>query len=476
MTDTRNMVKKGNVWFARIGIPKEIRHVFKGKTFFVKTTGESDPHRAYKVAAPMLAMWRDEILMARQHMPSDLMNEWTAYAHRWVEMFPNIPKDDPSLVGSPERPPVAWLVGFVNSVRVEAYDLLAFRTMPQIEREQLPPYLNPPRTDMVPLAWAHKQLAKAGVTTLFLDHLDAWVATRRPGKTIDQYVKDVQRFASTLPDAIEDWADDATQSWAEERLKEGMGIGTVKRYLTALNQYWEYLQSHKIVAKTHQPFEVSLKDLRNPVEIAEAEELPYTPDQLLDLLERCRDDQPLNDLIRLAMYTGARRESLVVLNKSSVATVDGIECLHFQDKTANGIRDVPIHSSIREILDRLMTDADRRGFLFHTSKQNKYNHGDQLGKRFGRLKQTAGFGPRYNFRSIRKTVAGMFLRASTPEAVVAQILGHKHKPLTFGLYARGTTITALKRDEIEYALRFTDAERASKVDPPYARVFTNHPI
>lgn len=94
----------------------------------------------------------------------------------------------------------------------------------------------------------------------------------------------------------------------------------------------------------------------------------------------------------------------------------------------------------------LSEEADLRkrsqdGYLLSGLSFNKYgDRSNAIGKRFGRLKDASGFGPELVFHSIRKTVATKLENAGVSEGVAADILGHKKKTMTYGLYSGGTSI------------------------------------
>ena len=72
---------------------------------------------------------------------------------------------------------------------------------------------------------------------------------------------------------------------------------------------------------------------------------------------------------------------------------------------------------------------------------NKFgDRSNAIGKRFGRLKKTLGFGPEHVFHSIRKTVATQFENAHVPENVAADILGHDKPTMTYGVYSGGASL------------------------------------
>src|SRR5208337_705055 len=66
-------------------------------------------------------------------------------------------------------------------------------------------------------------------------------------------------------------------------------------------------------------------------------------------------DFVLANAIKLAAYTGARREGICTLKVSSLLTDPDtkIRFLHLSEKTRAGKRDVPVHSAIAGLIDEL---------------------------------------------------------------------------------------------------------------------------
>jgi integrase len=97
---------------------------------------------------------------------------------------------------------------------------------------------------------------------------------------------------------------------------------------------------------------------------------------------------------------------------------------------------------------RLIRDS-KDGYVLSGLSPNKYkDRGSAIGKRFGRLKTSMGFGAAHVFHSIRKTVATMLENAGVAENVAADIIGHDKPTMTYGLYSGGNSL-AVKRAAIE---------------------------
>ena len=76
--------------------------------------------------------------------------------------------------------------------------------------------------------------------------------------------------------------------------------------------------------------------------------------------------------------------------------------------------------------------------------------GQDVGKRFGRLKTKLGYGKLHVFHSIRKTAATVFEQAGVPEGVTADIIGHEKQTMTYGLYSGGTSVTQRQKAIVEF--------------------------
>lgn len=287
-----------------------------------------------------------------------------------------------------------------------------------------------------------------GQETATLDRLDAWLATlTTTDKTKDMQRTDVQRFAEQFPildkvtrKGIREWADELVQ-------KESLKPKTVRRILSAVRGYWRYLGDLEMVPLEPSPFD----HLKLPVAGAKLQATGkrehFVPSEVVELVAaaEARGDRALADLIRLAMWTGCRIEELCSLTTAHVNE----NALRIENaKTAAGNREVPVHSSLRADLERLVRDSTD-GYVLSGLTRNKYgNRADAIGKRFGRLKVALGHPETKVFHSIRKTVATVLEDRGALENVVADILGHEKPRITYGLYAGGTSLET-KRKTLE---------------------------
>jgi integrase len=152
-------------------------------------------------------------------------------------------------------------------------------------------------------------------------------------------------------------------------------------------------------------------------------------------------DRALSDLIRLALYTGARIEELCSLRVEDAVMEDNHRALRIrQSKTQAGVKFVPLHPAITPVVDRLIEESGD-GFLISSGAKNQYDQRSPgLSKRFSRLKKELGFGPELVFHSLRKTVTTKLEQAGVIEGVAADIVGHEKRTMTYGLYSGGTSM------------------------------------
>jgi integrase len=248
------------------------------------------------------------------------------------------------------------------------------------------------------------------------------------------------------------------QKWVETLAKEWT-TKTINRKLSALRNYWNYLQAHELVPDDQQPF----SRLRIP-KIDGIETKEFSKQELVDIWNWVKSGKRakaanymiLADAIQIAAFTGARLESIFQMNIKDQVIVEDIVCFRFYDKTEAGKRIVPIHSAIAPLIKRLVKNPQSGGFLLPSTASNKYDErGSPAGKRFGYVKTNLKFNESYRFHSIRKTVATILERAECPEGVAADILGHDKPTQTFGLYSGGAS-EKQKKDWLEKALIYPD--------------------
>ena len=370
-------VRHNTLW-ARMYIPEELRvGCFDGQKMFLEKIGPwpMDYHQALAAAATYVAGWKKQIERARQ-------------APDWVD-------DMVSHVGDQLAEDV------LDIMNEDELRDTAKRFLTALKNKQ-------------PLVEAAQSILAPKGNTDFLTHFKDWQSkTHLKDKTLDQAVSDIKQFAAAVSQPLEALTGAHIQGWIETQL-ETISAATVRRKLSAVRSYWDWLQSHEIVSADRAPFTGrKVQDRRTKVERALDKRQRFELSEVVRLITAAEDDKPLQALIRLAAFTGGRREGLASLKTDLVVEIEGVKSLRLREKTEAGVRDVPIHPDIAGLVAKLMQDLED-GFLIQ-SEANRYGQrGDALGKRFTRLKTSLGFGEHHTLHSLRHTAVHLFRKAECP--------------------------------------------------------------
>lgn len=148
----------------------------------------------------------------------------------------------------------------------------------------------------------------------------------------------------------------------------------------------------------------------------------------------------LANLIVLGYYTGARIEELCQLRKEHLILEDGVLIFDIIDsKSPAGIRRVPVHPNLIPLVKDL-ADTSSDGWLLPINTKNKYNRrSGPLSKKFGRLRTKLGFSSNYVYHSFRMTSVTELVRAGIPGTLIAELVGHLTKTITFDVYSQGAS-------------------------------------
>ena len=239
--------------------------------------------------------------------------------------------------------------------------------------------------------------------------------------------------------------------WVGKLMADGLAPKTVQRVLSALRGYWRHLQAIGAAPDAFEPF-TGLDVARQGGRVTRDDKRrPFTPADVVASLAKARErsDHELADLIDLGRWTGARIEELCILRVENVNLAATIPYLTITaGKTDAAIRGVPIHAQLAPTLAKLLIGDRTTGWVLAKLTENKYgDRSNAIGKRFGRLRTDAGYGPQLVYHSIRKCVATLFKDASVPEATAADILGHDIVTMSYGVYA-GDVSLATKAEAI----------------------------
>jgi len=277
-----------------------------------------------------------------------------------------------------------------------------------------------------------KNALSYGNTAPFDIHLQEWLVIRRDQvtpKTLEDGRLSVVKFKEDFPTIkmvkrrhVREWFDNQITVYSPDRLK---------KFKQHLQSYWTFLKEgmdHMLVDEDAEPFKgIHIKENNNPAtKLNGWLPFPNLGDDIVRLLKGAstKEDQQLVNLIILDMYTGMRIEEACSL---SIENIDPEYICVPKSKTTPEMRKIPIHSMLAEPLLLMVKESTDGYVISGLVSNNKYGiRSDPIGKRFGRLKSSLGFGQRHVFHSIKKTVTTIMEKADVRADVILDIVGHKN--------------------------------------------------
>lgn len=401
--------KRRRRWYAVLEIPAALRQQF-GKPRFVRSLETDSLATAKRRVTRIVHEWQSDLERARH---GDAAEDDAAFFRRALRKART----------EAERSDVLERIG-------DAADAIGYATVDNIGER--------PGSSLA----ARQFYAEAtGQRVRVNEHLDEYGKSlgHLKGKTAAMRVATIERLAAKFR-TVQDVTRPEVRRWVTDLTAE-LNPATVQRMLSDCRGYWRYLGTIGVVPEDDAtPFD------RLGLKAKSVSWQQFEPAEVVRLLaeaERRKDGQ-LADLIRLAMYSGARREELCALQVDKVAA-DRFTIA--EAKTTAGVRVVPIHAKLRETMARLVAASDD-GFVLSGLAENKHgDRGDGLGKRFTRLKKALGFGELHVFHSIRGTVITMLERAGVPEGTVQDLVGHERSTITGSTYS-GKSTFEMRRDAV----------------------------
>jgi len=406
------------LWYALHEIPIELRPVL-GKPRFCASLHTSNKREAQSRAALFEARWRLEIERARSGTEHDPVEEEARFWRQALKEAHEHEKD-----------------AIKEGIRQKAEDMFYAVVDPLEDPNEAFDQGKGKEADRF------FDIAMGNIVR-FDEHIDEWMATlANESKTKDMKRSTALKFSEEFLH-VSDVTRKAVQRWATQQLQDGKKAKTLRRILSELRSYWDFLVSIESAPEDSRPFDKLTLPKAGKGDGVEDKRLPFTPVEVVQLLAGAvaGEDNDLADLIRLGMWSGARIEELCALK------LDKVHEDHFEiedAKTPAGWRLVPIHPKLSPVVERLR-EKGKDGYLLSGLTANKYgDRSNAIGKRFGRLKTALGFGDRHVFHSIRKTVATLLENAGVPENVASDILGHEKPTMTYGLYSGGNALEVMR--------------------------------
>ena len=440
------LTRQGQVYYAVLNVPVDVRDII-GKTSFRKTLKTVDKRTAQARALQYVEKWKRQVEQARLN-PSvnsvDILNQIQREVLR-LNRTPSMNLTDNTFKQIEEQK--------------EQLEDLAISELYKLYGVKDHSELSPIDSDKVDESFKIATGRKIKFTQFLESYLEE---AKVEQKTKDSKRLQVVRFSKVTPTLDRLSREVVRQYIRKLSIDHGLKNKTIKRDLSNLAVYWDYLrdEQHLFPDNTVNPFKAQKLPAENRKEAAVDTRVCFSIDdiQRLDVALLARSstgdetDRTLYDVFKLAIYTGARREEIGQLRCYDIGqTNDGLTIIKIEAaKTKSGNRTLPAHSALAEVVNRRVSLAqDQSDYLFPDLGLAKYGkRTDAIGKRFGRIKTALGFDKRYVFHSIRKTVTTLMEQAGVPEGVTADIVGHDKQTMTYGVYSGGVSLAQM-RDAIE---------------------------
>lgn len=421
----KNLVKRGDTYHALLVVPEDVRSIL-GRSRFKRSTKHKSLKNAQITAAPWIAEWWHEIEQARSN--PDAAAEKIA---KLMALKRDQEEDEDFEYLEYETDQDGKRTGRSYGW-TEAENLIEY-------------YLDGLDQRLKPSEVKRMKDIYYGVEGIpFAVFVDNWLRDEYPNskaRTLLEARSSIDKVVQYFP-TLADLTIRNRQRWlkAETRAKK-----TVQKHMGFVRSYYQWLKANQHVGASEvNPFH--LDDIQWPKRLAEKQSyLPFSVADVVRLRQAASDngDESLVMFIDIAQWTGMRLAEVAQISADSIVKIEGIRCLKVKEdakteKSRNRLVPIATTLAARVSLTKLAPPphpkADKR-----TGKLVPYE-GQEVGKRFGRLKAKLGYGDRHVFHSIRKTATTVFEQAGVVEGITADIMGHEKQTMTYGLYSGGTSV------------------------------------
>lgn len=466
-----NLELQGGTYHVRLAIPKDVQNAFGGKRILSRSLETGSHQEAMERRLPILAGWKGQIKVARVGVPpppgwqiktADAVRELRDFSRgrmlsalgdhipmptvtaQEISQFASDHPEWLALADHLSAPETIERLGGEVGVQKSMHAGFSNALVALINRKYR---LTPDEQAELAKILREPESAKnyCPITNDRLSNFKLFREKRNIAeKTIDQQQSKLRKLATFLESNNKRLDFDNVSDWLGSM---ELSSKTLTQYTLAGNIFWEWAIKYdkdwkRQFGNDKNPFEKH--DLPRARGKAKAEKMrkAFELEEIKKVYKSAVDNEQtaVADLIMLGYYTGARIEEICQLTTKDVIEIDGFKFLDIKDsKTVAGIRQVPIHPAIEELIKRLASKSED-DFLISSASNNKYGiRSDALSKAFGRLKTSLKFGPELVFHSIRKTFITLLHRGGTTGPIIAEIVGHETGTVTYDVYNHGAS-------------------------------------
>lgn len=384
--DSYLVTDPAGVWVVRITIPPYMKHVFGGKSYFIRSTGTVDVRKA--------RLFRDSVVIEFNNLREQLR---------------------------PKRPGsrIEQILDELRGISKQVKDFPPTQLNVTAQVVACPPLLV--MRDQYILQFSEKRklttLSKTNkAVEVLLSHL----------RKRDIPLRDVNRTVVT------GWLD---------KLKSEKAPQTIQNYISALAQIWDLARNRYHDAPQDNPWRghgLEAKSSKVSYEV-------FTHAELAKVFAAMEGDEEMKAVTLIGMYSGMRLNEICSLQVGNIREIEGILCFEVTEgKTKSAARIIPVHSRIIDLLESLV-QKPHNGFLFYRASITDRADGKRSTwhvNRFTRAKRKAlgvKESERKVFHSLRHEFAQQLDRNKVPEDRIAMLLGHERgNTESFKTYSRNS--------------------------------------
>ncbi len=454
--DKSFLILRGTTWLVNVKVPADLRKIV-GKAHLRQTTGTDSLTRANAIKHGIIQALKARLAEARrQHEATtgDTQMSRIREAMAW--------RDDLQRAGDADRvDPDLDAMDITTSLLAERADEI-------MEREGL--------------AQAKEFHAIAlGKATPISTLVDSWIAERpmKPRQVTD-YRRAITKFTAWLaagnhPVAIEKVTRRlAGQYVSEAFVAAGVNVRTANKDISCIASMWKWakrkgIASENIWAEQSLPIPKTTKS-EEPREFTDEEVVALFKGKVVATSERRKPKlvEPsvlLRDFMAIAALSGMRIEEIARLTVKDVKTLLALEgteekLLTYFDitraKTDAGVRQVPVHSALAEVVTRRTTDRGPGDSLWPELPEPKpgssIEKSQKVVKEFVTYRRRIGVDDReegqrqsrVTFHSWRRTFVTKAEQAGQPPHLISFAVGHERPGVTLSVYSGGPLLRQLK--------------------------------
>lgn len=416
--DKRHLMKHGNQWVVVVKVPDRVRHIV-GKAHLKRPLGTDNLTLANRDKFRVVAEMKAELLAAER----EVKNRTSSAQDQLMDEA------------------IAWRVS-LDTDDDEAKEGIEYALSDRLD-------------DIESVEGADRALAFSAIVRSeanpLLSLVDDWLAEKqmKPRQVID-YRRAVTKFSAWLtnnkkPTTLEGVSRRVAGSYITGAfMRAGVNVRTANKDISALSGFWKWAERKGIV-------EANIwrgQSLAKPQTPKELDKRPFNDDELKVLFSG-NANPVLRDFMSIAALSGMRIDEIAKLRVRDIVN----DCFDIVEaKTSAGVRMVPIHSGLKELVKQRTASKAEGDWLFPELPEPKpgsaVERSQYVVKAFTIYRRRVGVNDvppgarqsRVDFHSFRRWFITKAEQAHQPPHFISALVGHKREGMTLGRYSAGPLV------------------------------------